>query len=264
MRAQLISICIGVVLLACTHTTPDSATAPRDELPAASVQPMKLRYHGEHRGDHPSWVYTAHVSVAAELYSGRPAWRRTYRFETVSPPASGPETTIEGTIVLDRETLAPLEAQSTFGTQHSQLIFRSDRVDGTEIAGNGEPSHTTLPVQGFVVTDVWMGLDLYILGLPLKQGFQQRISILDENNKPLRPFHLSVERLERVHVPAGELDAFRILVDPLDGDQRMRSIYHVRAERPPVVLRKEYVVNPRTDGPVKRSTGVEELEAIDP
>jgi hypothetical protein len=225
---------------------------------------MKLRYHGEHRGDHPSWIYTAHVSVAAALYGGRPAWRRTYRFETIGPPAGEPEITIEGSIVLDRETLAPLEAQSTFGAQQSRLIFRSDRIEGTELAGNAEPSHTTLPVQGFVVTDVWMGLDLYLLGLPLHQGFQQRVSILDENNKPLRPFQLSVERLERVHVPAGEFDAFRVLVDPLDGDQRMRSIYHVRADPPSVVLRKEYVVNPETRGPMKRSTGVEELEAIDP
>jgi hypothetical protein len=256
------SICTGAVLVACTHTTPDAETTPRAAPPAAWVQPMKLRYHGEHRGDHPSWIYTAHVSVAAELYSGRPAWRRTYRFETIDPPAGGPEITIEGTIVLDRETLAPLEAQSTFGTQHSQLIFRSDRVEGTETTANGAPSHTTLPVQGFVVTDVWMGLDLYVLGLPVEEGFQRRVSILDDN-KPLRPFHLSVEGLERVHVPAGEFDAFRIAVDPLDGDQRMRSIYHVRVDLPRVVLRKEYVVNPETRGAMKRSTGVEELEAIE-
>jgi hypothetical protein len=226
----------------------------------AAIHPVKLRYHGEHRGDHPSWIYTAHISVAADTHEGRAAWRRSYRFETISPPLPG---VYEGTIILDRDTLVPFEASSTFGATRQQLAFRPDRVDQTSTSPDGKVSHTTIPVQGFIATDVWAGLDLYVVRLRLEEGLRDRVHILYDD-KPPRPFELSVERIEQVHVPAGDFRAFRILVTPLDNDDRMRSIYHVRTDTPHLVIRKEYVVNPRTDGPLKQSTGFEELEAIEP
>jgi hypothetical protein len=250
--------------LACAHPAPSNEAASRPVAAAAgsAIQPMKLRYHGEHRGDHPSWIYTAHVSVESESHHGRPAWRRSYRFNTVNPPAGGPDILIEGTTVLDRETMAPLEARSSFGKTRSELSFRSDRVEGTDLTEDGKVSHTTVPVHGFVVTDVWAGLDLYLLELPLKGDFQRRVDVLDGDK--LRPFNLLMERIEQIHVPAGDFEAFRIRVEPLDGDERMRSTYHVRTSAPRVVVRKEYVVNPRTEGAMKQSTGIEELEAIEP
>jgi hypothetical protein len=48
------------------------------------------------------------------------------------------------------------------------------------------------------------GPDRYVLGLPLKEGFRKRVAI-PYGNKPLRPFDVSVERVERLRVPAGEL-----------------------------------------------------------
>jgi hypothetical protein len=222
---------------------------------------MKLRYHGEHRGDHTPWIYTTHVSVETASHQGRAAWRRSYRFEQISPASDAPST-MEGSIVLDRATLAPIELQSTFGKVRQHWRFLADRVEATDTGDDGKVSQTRVPLQGPVVTDVWAGLDLHVLGLPLREGFQDRIHILYEA-KPPRPFRLSVERIEAVRVPAGELESFRLLVTPLDGDDRMRSIYHVRTAAPRVVVRKEYVVNPRTEGPLKRSTAVEELEAIE-
>jgi hypothetical protein len=223
---------------------------------------MTLRYHGEHRGDHPSWIYTAHVSVTAESHDGRPAWRRSYRFEPAGSPEGRVDIVVEGTLVLERESLAAVEMESTFGKARRRAVFRADRIDVSGVAEDGTSSQATVPVHGAVVTDVWAGLDLYVVALPLRAGLVQRIDILVDDDKPPRPFQLSVERIERVRVPAGEFDAFRIRIDPLDGDDRMRSIYHVRTAAPRAVLRKEYVVNPRTEGELKQSTGFEELEAI--
>ena len=243
-----------LIVIACQR--PLAAPPPMN---ASAVGPIKLRYHGEHRGDHPSWIYTAHVSVEADAYQGRPAWRRSYRFEDVGKDGGNK---IEGTILVDRETLAPLESQDTFGGQRSHLVFRPDRVEGTDY-GAGQTTAVSLHVQGFVVTDVWKALDLFVLGLPLRAGYRARVQVLYDNDKPLRPFAVSVERTERVRVPAGEFTAFRVLLEPLDGDERQRAIYHVRSDGPPLVVRKEYVVNPTTVGQLKRSTGVEELEAIE-
>lgn len=265
MQARwMLSIGMVAVQLACTRASPGPKAAPGPVQPvvASAVAPMTLRYHGEHRGDHPSWIYTAHVSVSTESQSARPAWRRSYRFETISPPPKRPGSSIEGTILLERETLAPLEARSTFGTSRHHAIFGPDRVEITAVADDGKVSRTTVPVQGYLVTDVWAGFDLYVLALPLAAGFQQHIDLLEDDKAP-RPFRVSVEAVERVRVPAGDFEAFRIRVDPLDGSDRLRSIYHVRTAAPRVVVRKEYVVNPRTEGPLKQSTGVEELEAIE-
>jgi hypothetical protein len=249
----------AAVQVACSSTAKGPATTPN--IASSAIQPMTLRYHGEHRGEHPSWIYTAHASVNAEAHQGRPAWRRSYRFETISPPL--PDAKYEGSIVLDRDTLAPLESHSTFGTSQHRWVFHADRVEQTDTEADGKTSHTSTPLGGFVVTDVWMGFDLYVLALPLKPDFRGRVAVLYEDDPP-RPFELVVERIERVHVPAGEFETFRIRVDPLDGDDRMRSIYHVRTDAPRLVVRKEYVVNPRTEGELKQSTGIEELEAIEP
>jgi hypothetical protein len=255
----VLAVGAAAIQLACARASSSPASAA-SLAAAAAIHPVKLRYHGEHRGDHPPWIYTAHISVAADTYEGRAAWRRSYRFETISPPLPG---AYEGTIILDRDTLVPLEARSIFGAARQQLAFRSDRVDQTDTSPDGKVSHTTIPVQGFIATDVWAGLDLYIVRLRLKEGLRDRVRILYED-KPPRPFELSVERIEQVHVPAGDFRAFRILVTPLDNDDRMRSIYHVRTETPHLVIRKEYVVNPKTNGPLKQSTGIEVLEAIEP
>src|SRR5262245_31193956 len=125
-----LSIAIAVHL-ACTGTGSRRDTGSRPA--TSSIRPMKLRYHGEHRGDHPAWLYTAHVTVNAESYGGRAVWRRSYRFETIDPPAGWSYNTIEGTIVLDRDSLAPLEARSTFGKARHQSMFRSDGIEGTSV-----------------------------------------------------------------------------------------------------------------------------------
>jgi hypothetical protein len=170
-------------------------------------------------------------------------------------------TKVEGTIVVDRDTPASLESQSTFGDERSRTTFRHNQVETTVVGADGKARVETIAVRGFFVTDMWSGFDLYVISLPLRPGYRTRVNFLGGDR--LRPFAISVERVERVRVPAGEFDAFRVFVDPLDGDDRLRSIYHVRSDGPPVVVRKQYVVNPKTEGEVKRSTGVEELEAIE-
>ena len=54
----------------------------------ALVEPMKLRYRGEHHGDHPSWIYTAHVSgYRVRMAAPRAVVRKAY---VVNPRTGGP------------------------------------------------------------------------------------------------------------------------------------------------------------------------------
>lgn len=244
---------------ACGHRAIPTTSAAT----GADVRAMTLRYHGEHHGEHTPWIFTAHVAVTAEDYDGHPAWRRSYRFEQLSPPSRPGDPAMEGSIALERTNLAPLEARSDVGPEHHRTLFYPERIEVSSEGADTRPTRTSVPVRGFVVTDAWAGLDLYVAALPLAPGFEHRIAMFYDDNEPPRPFRITVEGVETVRVPAGEFEAFRIRVDPLDGDDRMRSIYHVRTAAPRVVVRKEYVVNPRTEGALKRSTGVEELEAIE-
>lgn len=223
---------------------------------------MRLRYHGAHRGDHPAWIYRKHIAVVADMRAGEPVWRRSYRFEHIQITGTGEQ--YEGEIVVDQRTLAPLEGFNISGDDRRQLAFFADRVEQVSIKGDGSREAKTTPVQEQVVTDPWLGLDLYVLNLPLRIGLQQRFHMFDSAPKPLRPFQLSVDRIERITVPAGAFDTFRVTIEPLEGGDRLKSLYHVSSSGERLVVRREYIVIPKSEGIFKRSVGVEELEAIEP
>lgn len=245
-----------ILLTACqAHTT---ATSP-DALDPAAVRPLTLRYRAVHRGDHRPWRYIAHVRIRRETFRGAPAWRTTYRIE--DQDAAGPPARWETTTIVHRDTLALLAGEDVSGGSFGDSRTRVS-VDGEHLVGDSEAQGVVkaldVELRGFVAKD----LDLLALSLPPRPGYRMRFAAVNESSDGLRPFAMSVERMERIRVPAGEFDAWRVAIVPLDGDRRAAATYHVRAASPRVVLRREYVVNPVTRGKIRRSVGVEELEAL--
>ena len=249
-----------LLLSACATGSPRSVAGPVDAIDAGAVRPLTLRYRAVHRGDHPPWKYVAHVQIVRDTFGGEPAWRQTYRIEDLSPTGELPARW-QTTTVVHRDTLALLAGEDvsggSFGESRTHLVARGTRLVG-ESQARGSTKALDIALRGFVAKDV----DLLALSVPLRRGYTMRFALINEANDGLRPFSLAVERQERLRVPAGEFDAWRIAVTPLDGDRRLTATYHVRGAGPRVVLRREYVVNPETRGKIRRSTGVEELEAL--
>ncbi|WP_394835720.1 DUF3108 domain-containing protein [Pendulispora rubella] len=227
------------------------------------MQPSKTRYHAEHHGDHPTWHATLYVSVDADTAAGKPVWRRHYRFEELNIQRGGQ---FEGTTWVDRATLATLKIEDVHIRERARFVFDPQRIVGTQDDGKGHVTPVTIPLSGFVETGPWNGLDLWVLSQPLQAGYRTRVDLIDDltPGKAPRPFVVSVERIEPVRVPAGEFTAYRVLFDPQDGDQSRRTVYHVRSGGPPLIVRREFIVNPETTATRKRSIGVEELEAVEP
>ncbi len=221
------------------------------------MRPLTLRYRAVHRGDHRPWRYIAHVQIRRDRFDGAPAWRTTYRIEDLD--AAGPRARWESTTIVHRDTLALLAGEDvsggSFGDSRTRVAVVGVHLVG-ESRAQGAVKQLDVQLRGFVVKD----LDLLALSLPLRPGYEITFATINESNDGLRPFAMSVERQERVRVPAGEYEAWRVAVTPLDGDRRGAATYHVRAASPRVVLRREYVVNPETRGQIRRSVGVEELE----
>jgi len=105
----------------------------------------------------------------------------------------------------------------------------------------------------------------------LVDGYKTSVALLDDDysGRPegwsFRPFTISVVATrERIRVPAGEFTTFRVAIAPMDGNPKMTSTIHIQASAPRFVVRKEFIVNPKTFGKVvKRSTGTEELISIE-
>lgn len=239
-----------------------SCQRPPASVPAASVQPSKTRYHCEHHGDHPTWHATLYVAVDADTAAGKPVWRRHYRFEEINIKRGGK---FEGTTLVDRATLATLETEDFHVRSRGHFVFEPQRIVGTQDDGEGHVTPVTIPISGFVETGPWNGLDLWVLSQPLQANYRTRVALIDDftPGKAPRDFVVSVERIEPVRVPAGEFTAYRVLFDPQDGDQSLRTVYHVRSDGPPLIVRREFIVNPETTATRKRSIGVEELEAVE-
>jgi hypothetical protein len=155
-----------------------------------------------------------------------------------------------------------LVSQDTFGAAKTRLRYEKDRVIGDIEDGDGTVT-VDIPTSGLTIPCRWTVLDLFLLTLPLHVGYQVDFHIVDTSPVRLRPFSLMVERQEHLRVPAGEYDAMRVALQPLDDDRTLTSTYHIRAAQPRVVVRKEYLVNPETVAERRRSTGIEELASVD-
>jgi hypothetical protein len=234
-----------------------AGTRSAGSLDPGLVRPLTLRYRAVHRGDHRPWSYIAHVRIQRDSFRGAPAWRTSYRIEDLG--TSGPRARWESTTIVDRDTLALLAGEDvsggSFGDSRTRVTVEGVHLVG-ETEARGVRKAIDVELRGLVARDI----DLLALSLPLRAGYRLRFAVVNESSDGLRPFAMSVEGQERVRVPAGQFDAWRIAVTPLDGDRRATATYHVRDASPRVVLRKEYVVNPETRGPIRRSVGLEELE----
>ncbi|HTE49448.1 MAG TPA: hypothetical protein VK698_01160 [Kofleriaceae bacterium] len=253
----VVPVVLALVLgLGCArHPPASSAPAAGASAPdGSSLRAATLEYSGTHRGDHPDWRYQQTVTIAAAERAGRPVWRRTSTFG-----ADAPMSTV---LEIDRATMAAVHSDLTWNGSTVRLDFRPGRTSGLvehEGARRQVAYRHTEPV---VLSDA---LDLYVAALPLAPGYESRLSLLDfwllddHPRYQTRPFTVRVVEETTVTVPAGSLPVFTVAIDPADGDDRLRSTYHVLRTRPHYAVRMEYVVNPATIGEEKRSVGVDEL-----
>jgi hypothetical protein len=234
---------------------PVRSTGPIDRAP---LRPAQLTYRMVHQGDHTPWRGMVHVSIDRDAAAGRPLWRRSFRIEA---EGSRP-ITITGVAVVG-DGPAQIESSGVWDTEKSRAVWHDKELVGETSNGAGAPRPIRVKLPAPLALD-FGALDIALPLLPLAPGYETRVWLVDENPAgwTFRPFAVSVRGPETIRVPAGTFSALRVSLAPLDGNPRMRSTFHVQSSSPRVVVRKEYLVNPETKGPVKRSAGVEELVSV--
>jgi hypothetical protein len=253
-HVRIPAMCALAITVGCSGATPAVSRAPD----GGELRPATLVYAGVHEGDHPAWRYRQTVTIAAAERAGRPVWRRTARSD---------DGLVVTTLELDRQTLAPVHTELTWKDATMQLDHAPGRTTGVVERNGARRDVAHRHAEPVVLHDA---LDLWLAAQPLTVDRVERISVLEfwlihePGRYAVRPFTVRVLREEVVRVPAGEIATLVVALEPNDGDERLRSTYHLLKAPPHYAVRAEYIVNPVTQGNEKRSVGTEELVSIDP
>lgn len=254
---------IVVPIVAALGCAAKPAVSKLEDRPAAAgpdgdtLQAATLVYQGRHQGDHPTWSYRHAVTIDAADRAGRQVWRRSSRYID--------DTKVAGAIELDRRTLEPIHSELLWNGATVRLDYSAGQTAGVIEQNGAQRSVSYRHKDPVVLADA---LDLFVAALPLVPGYTSRVALLDfwfltePTHYQTRVFEIRVDREDLVTVPAGPQQAFVVTIEPTDGDERLKSVYHVAKTAPHYAIRMEYVVNPRTVGDEKRSVGVDELVSV--
>jgi hypothetical protein len=225
-------------------------------LDGGALRPATLVYDGHHHGDHPTWAYRQTITIAATERAGRPVWRRTARYS---------DDAMAMTLELDRQTLQPVHSELSWNGARVSLDYAAGRITGVVEQNGGSRPVAYRHDQPIVLSDM---IDLAVAALPLAPGYRSRISVLDlwlldtPARFETRTFTVRVDKEDVVTVPVGALPVLVVAVEPMDGDARLSSVYHVMKTAPHYAVRMETIVNPTTVGNEKRSVSLDELVSV--
>jgi len=148
-------------------------------------------------------------SVAKAIHEGTAVWR--IIDQTTGPMGSGGDT-----LDVDAKTLIPVRRAVTQGMGSVSLNFKADVVEGT-ISGPGMSMPVNIKLTQPVLTD-GAGAEVAVSSLPLKEGYTTTIYTLDIMGGKAKTYALRVTGSEKVTVAAGTFDAFRVELNPQEGE----------------------------------------------
>jgi dipeptidyl aminopeptidase/acylaminoacyl peptidase len=141
------------------------------------------------------------------------------------------------TFDVDRRNLLPVRRHA-WGTGTIQLQYEERRVHG-EISGGGQSIPVDVRHEAPIFGDS-PGLDLALMGLPLRPGYTTVIQTFDPVGQRVRTYELAVERAERITVPAGTFETFVVTLMPEDQGASGTATLHIKASAPYDIVRGSY------------------------
>jgi dienelactone hydrolase/predicted DNA-binding protein (UPF0251 family) len=138
--------------------------------------------------------------------------------------------------VIDGQSLRPISRKLSQGPATIDVDFGREKVTGQINAGQQIPIEIELeaPVYGGDAA-----LEAVLLGLPLEVGYNTALRFAEVGmQQRVRYFDLDVTERETVSVPAGEFEAFRLQLEPLDGEGGAMTMW-ISTETPRMVLKTE-------------------------
>ncbi|NBB91989.1 MAG: alpha/beta fold hydrolase [Gammaproteobacteria bacterium] len=163
----------------------------------------------------------------------------------IESDSSSPMGQASDRIVVEADTLRPISRNLSQGPATIEVEYGSRAVTGKISAGQDVPIDIELdaPVYGGDAA-----LEAVVLGLPLETGYRTPIRFAEVGmQQRVRYFDIRVAGRETIEVPAGEFEAWRLELEPLDGESGAMTMW-VSVETPRKMLRAEGRLPPQAGG----------------
>ncbi len=171
-----------------------------------AVHAGTIRYVGQLRtGDQQTTPIATEVTTVASSFGDRPAWL----FVQAVPGQSRVDT-----VFVDRATLTPLRYVTRLPNGPAiEAAFRPDSVLGQITFGADR-----MPIRVHVAGPIYVvsaALWAAVATLPLAPGYSFTLRTIDVMEPQVTEHTFQVTGMERIQVPAGEFEAFRLEAGPL-------------------------------------------------
>ena len=151
---------------------------------------------------------TMNLDSSSEVTAQTASW-------SVVESLSTPMGVATDTVVIDKDKLTLIERHVKQGLMTMDLAFKGNKVTGT-MGMNGQTKPVDVELGGPDFADGAGSIEV-IAALPLADGYKTSFYNLDLQKMQPRIMQLSVAASEKVTVPAGSFDAYRVEVVPADG-----------------------------------------------
>ena len=236
-QLESITVEVGTVELPDTSLTSGAMTAPLPESDGSKIEAGQMRYAATLQVQGQEIQMESERAIEPATLEGEDVWQIIDATKTSA-------VSVQDTVAVDRETLLPVR-RSAGGMMSVRLDYSDGAITG-EVGASGQtmPLETTLeaPVAGD-----GPGLELFLMGLPLEEGYQATLRSYDVQTQRVRPFRLSVTGTETVEVPAGAFETLALDLEPLDGEGGGATL-HVMREAPHTLVRARYSLPPAMGG----------------
>jgi dienelactone hydrolase len=152
------------------------------------------------------------LELSSEIKEDSGLWAAT---DTVQTPM-GP---VIDTATLEKRTLVPRRRHVTQGEMTIDVNYKAGKASGT-ITMNGLPKPIQVDLGGPLFADSAGSMES-IATLPLSEGYRTTFRNFDLQSQKPRVMQLTVADAERVTVPAGTFQAYKVVINSQDGVEKM-------------------------------------------
>jgi hypothetical protein len=159
------------------------------------------------------------LKVSTGIQDGGGSWTATEQMDTPQGPAVDTATIEKGSLILRKRNVKQ-------GPVAIDLDFAGDKAAG-KLTMNGQDTPIAVDLGGPLFADA-AGGDQVIACLPLAEGYSTTFRNFDVQTQKVKLLQLSVAGTEKITVPAGSFDAFRVEISSADGGADKKTVWVTR------------------------------------
>jgi dienelactone hydrolase len=162
------------------------------------------------------------LTIRREIVDDGAEWKITDAVESPMISAQDVAFVSKGSLELKRRKIQQ-------GPITIDVAYAADKATGT-MTMNGEPKPIEVGLEGAIFADGPGGFES-LGALPLVEGYTASYRNVDLQRQKARMHKMTVAGAESVSVPAGAFDAWRLEIEPLDGDADKVTVWVDRGSR---------------------------------